>query len=58
MDEDASSSEATGPAAGLPGAAPDPAAGPPAPPAPAVRARYRPLRPIEELIDDVLGRTG
>ena len=58
MDEDASSPEATGRAGGPSAAGIDPVAEAPAPPAPAVRARYRPLRPIEELIDDVLGRTG
>jgi hypothetical protein len=30
----------------------------PVPPPPGDRARYRPLRGLEELLDEVLGRTG
>ncbi|MDD7967927.1 hypothetical protein [Actinomycetospora lemnae] len=59
MDQDASSADSTGPAPGPPAPRHEsaPEAFPPLP-SPAARARYRPLRPIEELIDDVLGRTG
>ena len=57
MDEDASSPEATVGEGCRPGIEPSPEAFP-ARPAVAAGARYQPLRPIEELIDDVLGRTG